>query len=178
MITVKKMVPLQGIPNKFFLRYFSIQGLQVKTSLSSTQIPSHILPLLFLPPCNFFQLEGCLATPPSPVPTFCSLHLHLFSLVAALIGCYQAPKPSCQSRAWRPEQMAGLLGHLGCEKQSSMTGKYRKGSTDNNTGISTHPKAKLSEIPRQDKIQLIIPQPQHPKLYQLTQKFTFISINH
>lgn len=57
--------------------------------------------------------------------------------------------------------MAWLLGYLGCGKQSRMNRKYRKGSKDN-TSISTHPKAKLLEIPGQDRIQLVIPQPTTP----------------
>lgn len=47
--------------------------------------------------------------------------------------------------------MAWLLGHLGCGKQSRINNKYRKDSRDN-TGISTHPKAELSEIPVKERI--------------------------
>ena len=50
--------------------------------------------------------------------------------------------------------MAWLLGHLGCGKQSKINNKYRKDSRDN-TGISTHPEAKLSEIPVKERIRSI-----------------------
>lgn len=63
----------------------------------------YAIPLLFFPPCNFFELKGRFTTSASPVPTLRSLYLHLFSLVAALIGGYQAAEPSCEGRAWRPE---------------------------------------------------------------------------
>lgn len=47
--------------------------------------------------------------------------------------------------------MAWLLGHLGCGKQSRINSKYRQDRRDN-TGISTHPKAKLSEIPVKERL--------------------------